>query len=310
MSDERTGPGLPPRPDPETGEPFPPHGLGWTGKDRAPEQDRNRELRLSHKPSPPEGRGPVLAWHKSNKRGKVAVFAASMAILIVGMTFIQMIDGDGNPFSWMLVWQPWVVYVVGALLITRPATYRVLSAGADWAQLHTITFGVTRRRQVIDLYELHTVSGDVVAGGAGLSLTLESGSGENAGHIRLVQHEWQGDRRLWDLVYNGILHSVAAGASVNPNARGMLELALVPELRYPDGPRKIYVSQLSDVHVWEILEDPNISHLCDVIDFKGSAAEFRKLFPELGEEMFTGRVNPAWFTTPDGHDTTGDRRER
>src|SRR5690606_11312618 len=67
MNDDRTGPGLPPRPTPESGEPFPPHGLGWAGRDRTPEEDRSRELRLSHKPSPPEGRGPVLAWHKSNK---------------------------------------------------------------------------------------------------------------------------------------------------------------------------------------------------------------------------------------------------
>lgn len=305
MNDDRTGPGLPPRPNPESGEPFPPHGLGWAGRDRTPEEDRSRELRLSHKPSPPEGRGPVLAWHKSNKRGKAALFAASMAILIVGTTFMRLAGGHSDPFDWMLFWQPWLLYIAGALVITRPATYLVLSAGADWVQLHQITFGITRRHRVVDLYSLEKIEADVVAGGAGLALTLQSARGT----IRLVTHDWQADRRVWDLVYNGILHSVAAGAEVNANARGMLELSRVPELRYPDGPRRIHVSELSDVHVWEILEDPNIRHLCDVIDFHGSAAEFRKLFPELSEDMFTGRVNPAWFTKPDNHDTTGDLRE-
>ena len=305
MNDDRTGPGLPPRPNPETGEPFPPHGLGWAGRDRTPEEeDRSRELRLSHKPSPPAGRGRVLAWHKSNKRGKAVLFVGSLALIVLGGSLLR--AGEGRPFfDGVVHWQPWLAAVVFALVITRPATYLVLSAGADWVQLHQITFGITRRHRVVDLYSLEKIEADVVAGGAGLALTLQSARGT----IRLVTHDWQADRRVWDLVYNGILHSVAAGAEVNANARGMLELSRVPELRYPDGPRRIHVSELSDVHVWEILEDPNIRHLCDVIDFHGSAAEFRKLFPELSEDMFTGRVNPAWFTKPDNHDTTDDLRE-
>ena len=53
---------LPERPDPDSGEPAPPEGLGFLARIPArPEEDTHREIRLSHKPDPPPGRGPVLS---------------------------------------------------------------------------------------------------------------------------------------------------------------------------------------------------------------------------------------------------------
>ncbi|MQA07407.1 MAG: hypothetical protein GEU98_02430 [Pseudonocardiaceae bacterium] len=305
MTDGTDFPALPQQPDSETGQPFPPHGRGWRGDDRKPEYDRNRETRLSHKPEPPKGKGPVLAWHKESKRGKISLFVTSVVFFVVAFTIIRALNGDQQPFEWVSYWQLWVVLIVGALLITRPMSFVVLSAGADWFQLHHVRFGVTTRRKYVNLYELRNIT--VTVGGAG-ALFLELADDSN--DIYLARHEWQSDRRMWDLVYNGILHSVAAGAKVDGNARGMLELDHVRELRYPEGGRQIDVTQLSDVHVWQLMEDPMIRRLCKSIEFDGSAAEFRKLFPELREEMLENPANPAWFAAAEGSDSTSSEQDR
>lgn len=43
--------------------------------------------------------------------------------------------------------------------------------------------------------------------------------------------ELQQDRRIWNLVYNGILHSVANGATVSKQAIGILQLHNTPALQ-------------------------------------------------------------------------------
>ncbi|MPY96832.1 MAG: hypothetical protein GEU97_02335 [Actinophytocola sp.] len=212
--------GLPPRPDAATGEPFPPPGRGWrgyTGSDVAPEQDRDRETRLSHKPEPPTGWGKVLVWHKESKRGKAVLFVGSVGLLAGGLSIIRLFNGK-SPFDWMTLWQIWPFLLLVALLITGPVTYTVLSAGADWFQLKSVRFGARRKQGFIKLYELREI--EVSTGGVSLYLRLA----DDTHGIDLALREWQCDRRMWDLVYNGILHSAAAGALVNRNARELLEL--------------------------------------------------------------------------------------
>lgn len=288
--------GLPPRPDPETGQPFPPHGRGWKGKDRSPEDDRDRETRLSHRPDPPSGKSPVLAWYKDSKRGKAALFLTCIAMFSVAMTFVSIVDGD-PPLSWASLWGVWLGICVFSLLITRPLTYTVLSAGADWCQLQFVRFGVTYRRQFVKFYELRDIT--TVAGPTALYIKLS----DDNDFIDLPRVEWQPDRRIWDLVYNGILHSVAAGAKVDANAHAFLELDQVQELRQPQGARLIDVTRLSDVHVWELMEDPSARVLCDSLGLHGSAAEFRKHVRELGEEFLTNPANPDWFSETDTQNT-------
>ncbi|MGH3624663.1 MAG: hypothetical protein ACRDQ5_23225, partial [Sciscionella sp.] len=60
---------LPPRPDPQTGEPFPPHAPKYKNADLHPEDNPNYELRLSRKPQPPPDMGPVLVWHRDSIKG-------------------------------------------------------------------------------------------------------------------------------------------------------------------------------------------------------------------------------------------------
>lgn len=232
----------------------------------------------------------MLAWHKENARGKVAGFLWSAAIIVGGGSILAAVEGD-PPLAWIQYWQLWVVVVVGSTLMSRPLTYISMSAGADWFQCQIVRFGVTVRKKHLDLYQLQKIKG--TTGPAALYLELADASD----FIDLARVYWQSDRRIWDLVYNGILHSVAAGAEVDRNARGFLELAQVPELRYPEGPRKIDVRNLSDVHVWELMEDPVVQTMCQGILTDGSAAEFRKLFPEFHEDMLANPANPEWFGT-------------
>lgn len=216
---------LPPRPDPDTGEPFPPRGCGWRGyadSDVVPERDR--ETRLSHKTEPPPGWGKVLVWHTESKRGKAVLFVGSVGLQAGGLSIIRLLNGK-SPFDWMALWQIWPFLLLVALLITGPVTYTVLSAGADWFQLKSVRFGVTRKQGFIKLYELREI--EVSTGGVSLYMRLA----DDTHGIDLALHEWQSDRRMWDLVYNGILHSAVAGALVNRNARGLLEL---------DQPRQTY----------------------------------------------------------------------
>lgn len=279
-------PALPPRPDRDTGEPFPPHGLGYVGRGRgAP----GREVRLSYKPEPPPGMGPVLAWHKKSKRGKIVLFLTSLATLVVGGCVIGVVDGE-TPFAWMAYWQLWLVFLVTSTLITAPFTYTVLSAGADWCQYDLYRFGIHRRNHVIKLYALRQIN----FGSGPTVITL--GLADNEDNIGLDRTDWQADRRIWDLVYNGILHSVAAGAKVAPHARTLLELDQVPGLRFPNGPRQIDVTRLTDVQVWELMSDPLLRETMEqsgVTDM--SAAVFRETYPTWPENVLRNPANPDWF---------------
>jgi hypothetical protein len=218
--------GLSPRPDSETGEPFPPHGVSYfRGEPRDPVDDPNRESRLSHKPNPPPGHGPVLAWHRESRRGKIATVVASGAILIVGAAVISLLNDMGlGAFGY---WQSWAIIVVGTVLMSSPFSDITYSAGADWLQMQITRFGVTKRVW-IGLYDLTKV--DASYGGITFHLWLWS----KRGGLSLSFEELQRDRRIWDLVYNGILHSVANGATVTQQATGILKLNETSALRLRD----------------------------------------------------------------------------
>src|SRR5699024_2967326 len=141
---------LPPRPDSETGEPFPPHGRAWYGRDRAPEDDPDRETRVSRKPDPPAGKGPVLAWHQANARWKVGLFLVSVALIAGGLILIQLINGNSTPFEVLAYWQVWVVVLVGSLLITRRLAFSRVSAGAGCGQWRTGGVGGRGRGAGVD----------------------------------------------------------------------------------------------------------------------------------------------------------------
>ncbi|WP_406636862.1 hypothetical protein [Amycolatopsis sp. WGS_07] len=218
--------GLPPRPDRETGEPFPPHGLSYfRGEETAAEHDVHRESRLSYRPDPPPGSGPVLAWHRESRRGKMAVALTSAIILIAGTLVISLFHQAG--FGILAAWPIWLIIAVAVFLISSPFSYLTYAAGADWLMVERTRWGV-KSRAWIDLYELTKI--DAAYGGTTFHLWLYD---KDMGLTRSSE-ELQRDRRIWDLVYNGILHSVAGGAQVSAQAIGILQLAKTPALKIRD----------------------------------------------------------------------------
>lgn len=217
--DEQGGQGsglaLPPRPDPQTGEPFPPHGLAYLGRDDKPEDDPGRETRVSHRPDPPAGMGPTLVWHRENTRGRVVLVLVAFALLVAGAGVLSLLKyGDLQVYT---AWPVWIILVLGTVLISSPFSTMTHSAGADWYQVQRNRLGIKKSNH-IKLYELTKIRVNY----GGTTLHLEMHDGDN-GTYRSFE-ELQKDRRMWDLIYNGILHSVANGATISNQAIGALDL--------------------------------------------------------------------------------------
>lgn len=220
---------LPPRPDSEIGEPFPPHGLSYMRGDAPdPEFDSNRERRLSRKPLPPPGLGPVLAWHRESPRGKVVLVLSGVGLMLVIVAAISVFSGSG--LSAFTYWQMWVFVVVGTVLMSSPFSSMTYAAGADWLLVERTRWGI-KKRMWVDLYELTKI--DASYGGTTFHLWLYD---KDLGFGRSLE-ELQRDRKIWDLVYNGILHSVANGAQVSVQAIGILKLNETPALRLRESAR-------------------------------------------------------------------------
>ncbi|MBA0123993.1 hypothetical protein H0B56_00365 [Haloechinothrix sp. YIM 98757] len=221
-------PNLPSRPDPQSGEPFPPAGRAFRGPDVLPEEDRYRDLRVSAKPDPPSGLGPVLAWHRGNARRKVLAGAVLAGMTAAGLSLVSLAQGDGLGI-WTF-WFTWLLVVVAALIGARPGTYEVDAAGADWFQREKVWFRLVRQKEFVNLYELTRIDVGYRTGGTRILVLSDVLS-----TVRAPLMDFQMDRRMWDLVYNGILHSVAGGARVNRNAWRELELDQVDGLSTREG---------------------------------------------------------------------------
>src|SRR5207249_2037980 len=98
--------------------------------------------------------------------------------------------------------------VATTLSFMRRAFY---AAGADW---------VRNRKEWVKTYELTEI--EMHLHRAGIELFLKDGSGRSFSS-RLA--DLQANRDLWDLVYNGIRHSLANGAKANSYARNALKLS-------------------------------------------------------------------------------------
>ncbi|WP_406629879.1 hypothetical protein [Amycolatopsis sp. WGS_07] len=221
--------GLPPRPDSQTGEPFPPHGLSYFGGEQQPHHaDPTREKRLSYRPEPPPGKGPVLAWHRESRSGKILSAVVGLVLMLALVAGVSLVRGMG--LSAFKYWQLWIVIAVFTFLTTSPFTYLTYAAGADWLLVERSRWGI-KKRVWLDLYSLTKI--DASYGGTTFHLWLYNKDG---GFSRSSQ-ELQSDRRIWDLVYNGILHSVANGAQVSHQAIGILQLNKTPALNMRDAER-------------------------------------------------------------------------
>lgn len=190
---------LPPRPDPETGAARPPPALlerGW----RPAERERRERSQI---PAPPKGEGPVLEWFQ---RTRLDSFMPGVILAVIMMVFLTVRD---TGFGWMRVWWLWLFVVLGPIYFYFAARDR-MSAGADWYK---------RGRRYVKTYELTSVKVKGTPGSWTLDLRDAEGRKVWTELDPIQQHP-----RLWDLVYNGIRHSVGHGAQTNRRALDRLQL--------------------------------------------------------------------------------------
>jgi hypothetical protein len=179
----------------------------WTGGIEA-------ETDPAGRPKPPTGQGPVLEWFRESRRATHKVVGLGFVVLVVPFTLM---DGD-------LEWATggwWAVFFWGVILATLALLYaggRVVSlaAGAEWFSC--------KGRDGVRTYELVEV--ELKARGPVMDLSLKDTAGREADvELRPVEM----NPRLWDLVYNGVLHSVhARPVETNRQARGRLRLPVTP----------------------------------------------------------------------------------
>jgi hypothetical protein len=110
-----------------------------------------------------------------------------------GFIFVAMTLIAGG-LSWMTGWVFWLIVLAGPVGIFCAARSRWIAAGAEWFAANT---GWVR------IYELTKV--ELAGSGVSPRLYLTDTAGRVA-HAGL--REMQANSRLWDLVYNGIIHSI------------------------------------------------------------------------------------------------------
>ncbi|PXY17689.1 hypothetical protein BAY59_35760 [Prauserella coralliicola] len=141
-------------------------------------------------------------------------------MLVAGAAIVSLLNGIGlRLFEY---WPTWLVIVAVSYLSSNPFNVDTVSAGADWVQWSRSRL---RKTTYLKLYELTKIRTSY--GGGDLYLDLYD---SERGMSRTFA-EWHRDRRIWDLVYNGIVHSVANGADIRPRDIGVLRLTNNPALR-------------------------------------------------------------------------------
>lgn len=202
---------LPPKPDPQTGEPRPPRAPLEPGN--AKPGGRREEARHKVK-APPAGEGPMLEWDYPDRTSRVI---AGLVVSVLGLLVYVVKDWINglSGLSWVDTWWLWLLLTpwpfVFLLLGNQP-----ISAGADW---------LAGRKIFVKTYDLVKVKVGVTGSAAHqLQITDKYGNGAEF-QITILQQ----NHKLWDLVYNGLVHSVHInGAETNQRARDYLLLDYPP----------------------------------------------------------------------------------
>ncbi|GAA4820561.1 hypothetical protein GCM10023201_02500 [Actinomycetospora corticicola] len=193
---------LPARPDPATGLPRPPAAPRWTIT--ASTVHGTLHLAVDDTPPdgvrpPPPGYGPVLEVQRGTDYDSLVFVGLLAGLLGVG----ALVDVRVLGFWWL-----WAVFGVLAVLGVRGIRRTYLAAGADYLQ---------NGRIHVDLYTLTEI---VVGVGQGQHwVTLVDRDEHRTTAPTGALHA---NPELWDLVYNGIRHSVADGARVRGTGAGYL----------------------------------------------------------------------------------------
>jgi hypothetical protein len=158
--------------------------------------------------APPAAHGPALEWNQQSRRS--AIWSGFIAAAIIAGFFLWRFWG----FGWVTQWWCWLLIVACGLAIYKAASNTWIAAGSDWLQSGS---------QWVDVYELVEVK--MGASGANQVLRLQDSHGRRIRSVNLSNV--QANQPLWDLVYNGILHSVASGRADPP--KGTRKILSLPD---------------------------------------------------------------------------------
>ena len=151
----------------------------------------------------------MLEWRQETPRSAVWAGAVT-ALLVLGLPTV-----NSGSFAWMV--RPswaffWLLSLGGGWLMYKIFSNAWLAAGAMWLQ---------NGRYWVDVYQLSEIK--IKAAGVNQMLRLKDSVGREIGSLKLA--DVQRNQALWDLVFNGILYSVAAGgATPSQGTRDILKL--------------------------------------------------------------------------------------
>lgn len=193
---------LPERPDRETGEPRPPTAPKF--RSVRPAIRGSSRSADSARPVPPHDEGPTLAWEAADRYRQLRAGIVAFVLQTLGVCVLQDFD-----LSWMSVAWSWMVILAFSVLAAVAARRNPCAVGADWLRVG---------RRWVRVYELTEIA--TTRRRSDLYLRLK----DNNGRRVTVNAEKLRERPLmWDLVYNGMLHSVVLGCA-RTTAYGVLEL--------------------------------------------------------------------------------------
>lgn len=152
--------------------------------------------------------GPVLESFRPSHL--VSVFAGLIGASVVAL-FLILRDGGFGWASNVVLWAPIAVVAVVLYVSVRRT---MITAGSDWLMA----------KSWVRTYELSAIRLDSRSNVTRLTLQDKTGRRVNVELADLC-----GNSKLWDLVYNGIRHSLATGAvEVNESAQRWLGLPSMP----------------------------------------------------------------------------------
>ncbi|HET8994346.1 MAG TPA: hypothetical protein VFN32_11140, partial [Rhodococcus sp. (in: high G+C Gram-positive bacteria)] len=113
---------------------------------------------------------------------------------------------------WIQWWWFWVIILTGAWMMFRAYGNSWAAAGATWVQW---------RSSWVDTYRLTRIR--FSADGYARVLRLKDAHGNKIHSFKI--HDLQSNPDLWDLVYNGILYSIASGnCDIDAKTRRILKI--------------------------------------------------------------------------------------
>ena len=209
-------PELPPRPDPDTGEPRPPQAP-------VPRHEATSTNRTRRKPEPPDGRGPtpVMAHYREQARYPVlGALKATTSFAILLLILNGFVSSTGIV---RLVCPLTGIYFVGFLLFRQR---ELVSCGMEWVQHN--------HHWIRGTYELDRVDYAYGRHGGRSQLVLD----KHVHRVSLPVDILGSNQELWNYIHLALRHSAVNGAEITTAAREQFpELAALERPRRP-APRK------------------------------------------------------------------------